>query len=599
MTRVPADADGEVERTPVQPGSGPRVPVGALVGLGILLLLGTHVLREWKPYTFLHGDGAFYATINRGLAQGVVDQRQLQPTSWYEGELGWNHDLEQDWSNVALGVDGTWWPKHPMVMPLTSTPVFALLGYPGLLLFNLAVTVGLLGFAWRLARRWAGPEAAGVAALLAAVTPLLQNTAYAYSNDAFYALLVLAGLDRWLDGRVGWSGVLLGLAIAAKPFNAIFAAPPGLALLVRRRWDEAARMAVGGALPVFAWLGFNWFRFGSPLATSYDRILVVEQGETALASARERFNQPLPSGMLELLTHERAGLWRKTPELLVAVGGLPWLLKRTPWHAVVLLVWIAAWALFYGAYDYRYARFFLPWAGLAVVPLAILLDRGARGPRWLLARLVPRIRAQPARWSAAAAAGLLLVVGVRAGSAVAGDAWRATDHVEEAEVTRQRHGSWIPCDYFNPKHHRWECARIDPGAWALWGRALDGGCTFDGRERSWLWLHVPDGSGAKRIRFDDVPPGPVELHHGLTDTSRASGVRLRLLDGAGELASLETGEPGEVETRTLPADARRGDALVLEVPEQPHRWRQLCASIRVPRSATSGSGASSSDAPSR
>ncbi|HAN31367.1 MAG TPA: hypothetical protein DCQ06_07200, partial [Myxococcales bacterium] len=117
----------------------------------LLFGLGSSVLLDYESNTFLHGDGSFYATMNRSLLDGTLQQRDYQPVSWYEDKLGWNHHMDPGWSNVSLGGDGkTWYPKHPTLMPIVATVFFVPLGYAGLLLFNLlALVIGLTG-AYRL-----------------------------------------------------------------------------------------------------------------------------------------------------------------------------------------------------------------------------------------------------------------------------------------------------------------------------------------------------------------------------------------------------------------------------------------------------------------
>ena len=553
----------------------PRPPLSTNVVALLLLALAVAapIAERYAPHTFLHGDGAFYALTNRALLEGTLDQQELQPRSWYEGQLGWNRDLDQSWSNVSLGSGGEWYPKHPVLLPLLSTPLYGLAGHTGLLLFNALMTLALLWLAWRFACRWADRWVALGATLLAAALPIFTKSAYAYSNDVLYAGLVLGGLEAFASRRVTLSGALLGLAIWAKPTNVVFGVPLGLWLLAQRRWREAARMAGAAAVPVACVLALNAAMFGSPFTTPYDRILVTEGGEQALASVRDAFNQPVLEGMWRVVGAD-GGLWEHAHLLLVGLAGALLVLRRAPWAVALLFTWLAGWLVFYGTYDYRYARFFLPLAGVAVAPLAVLLE-GAVG-------LVSRSLA-PAPWArvGAIAAASVVALGLGLGLTRGGGPWRAVDAVTDARVTRTAGGREVPCDYFNPNHERWECARKERESWAYWGAALGDRCRMgDAAGDGWLWLHVPR-QAAKRIAWSDVPPGDLRIRFGLADRSRYAGVSLRVLDGDEPLAELVTAGPGVVREHLVPASQRRSGRLAIEVPEQPHDWRQLCLDIEL------------------
>jgi hypothetical protein len=126
------------------------------------------------------------------------------------------------------------------------------------------VLVGLLG--WRLA----GPRAAKLAALLAAVyPPLVWIAAYAFSEALFWPLgLAVALLLDWAlrSARTTTAGLACGAAAGAavlvRPQMLLFLALAGAWLLWRRRPGLVAALAAGSLLVVGPWTARNYTHHG-------------------------------------------------------------------------------------------------------------------------------------------------------------------------------------------------------------------------------------------------------------------------------------------------------------------------------------------------
>lgn len=552
----------------------------AAVLLALAALFGVSVWQRYEPYTFLHGDGAFYANINRtiradlGLAQGEV-----HPRTWIESDLGWNRDLDQGWSNVSLGADGeTWWPKHPVLLPIVSTPLYVLLGMPGLLVFNVLQTVLLLFFAYRAAARLAPAAFAALATLALATSPVFLEGAYSYSNDLFYGLLVVAGVDALLGARWATAGALLGMAVWAKVTNGLFVLPVGIWLLVRERWRGVLRFGVGFAVPVGLFALSNWVMFGAPWATSYDRILIRQGGHVALESARVRFNVPFGPGLRRLILDDHAGVWKNAPLFLVALPGLLPLFRRRLWLAATVVVSLAGFLWFYARYDYLYARFFLPWAGLGVVLGAVGLDGLGGLAAALGARVPTRVRrlALPVAGSALA----LAVAGTwLAQAALAPPARDLVDRVESARVFLGD----LPCDYFNPAHQKFECSHAERHDWEYAGRSLGRQCTVDGAPRSMLWLHPSPSGRPKRLVFPDLPPSAAVTLRAVRVGDRPGAATLTVTADGEPLGSVSLAGPGADERAEwrAPALADGGEVEIrLSGPGQ-GAGRGVCLDVRV------------------
>src|SRR6266705_5934917 len=72
--------------------------------------------------------------------------------------------LEVHGKQIALGRDGAWYPKHPILMPIVAVPFILLFGLPGTLILNLLVLGALALALMRLAGQVAAPWPSAVAA---------------------------------------------------------------------------------------------------------------------------------------------------------------------------------------------------------------------------------------------------------------------------------------------------------------------------------------------------------------------------------------------------------------------------------------------------
>lgn len=572
---------------PLDPAAGAAPPArwSWPVLLGLALVVTGGVWAQYEPNTFLHGDGNFYATMNRSLADGTLRQNDYQPLSWYYSDLGWNRFMDAGWSNVSLGADGkTLWPKHPYLLPIFAAPLFFLFGYFGLLLANAGLVVASLWFAFRVASRYASPLAAGVVAAMFAALPLFTEGAYSYSNDVFYAALLLAGLEQFLSRRLGWSGLLFGLAIWAKATNVLFVLPFGFWLLAERRWRPLLRFCLAAAVPLVAYAVVNTLWFGMPHITAYHRIVVRENGQPVVYSISGKFGRPLVDGLRSLWQEPFEGLDRSFATGMAMLVGLPLLALRSWRHALSLAVSLALYAVAFAKFEYTYHRFFTPWAAWLVLPGAMLLD--ALGHvAGLGADLASTLRQRLGRLAPVVATGLAVLLFVVAGlvaQASRRDAvqWRATKAIESAKVERLEPNRTLHCDFFQPRYQKWECATTEGDAWVRWGTSLGDQCRFPGERQPLLWMH-PNPNVGKRISFDNVPPGDVIVRYGLAPKSHVAGVKLQVLSDGKPLQELVVQQIGKIAEVRIPAD-KRGRRIGLEVPSQPYDWRQLCADIVVP-----------------
>ncbi len=365
MTGVGASAS---RRHPPRPGDGAALAVS--LGLVMLLLVVAEAASLYVPSTWIQRDGRFYTNVNVTLVEdGSVDQSEWA-RSWYERDLGWNRSLDAAWSNVALGANGERVPKHPILMPVLSTPLFWAFGLRGLLVFNL-LCFGLAGAAaFAFVRRYASPGAALLAAGAFLLATGIRTHVYDYHVDVLLLALWLGGLAA-LHARRGFlAGMLVAGAVMLKPTTIVLA--PAAAILARPGWRAFGWAVLGGGLALGGWAVKNTIVFGQPWWAGYNRMLVVEDGETVLAQV-DAFSVPLEEG-LRTVWSGPYGLKNRMPLALVSLAGLAFLGRRRPLAVLAALGTIAGAVVLFSTYLWYGDRFLWPALALGLPGLALGLD---------------------------------------------------------------------------------------------------------------------------------------------------------------------------------------------------------------------------------
>jgi hypothetical protein len=345
--------------------------------------------KEIRSGSFLIGDCPYYASAAVSLlVDGDLDLRnQLKG------------GLEVHQKQVALGLHGEWYPKHPILMSALSVPFYAGLGVAGFLVFNLLVMSCLAGVVWALCRRHVTPSLATLSTTTLLVGTFLRAYVYNYSPDLFAALLFLGGLFFVLRERPLSGGFFLGMSVLAKITN-LFGLLIVAAFACFRPDRRQTLRLVAGAIPALLLLALiNSFMFGSPATTGYDRTLVLVHGEAVTVSHRGFFDLPIAEGVWGQLFSARTGLLPTSPALLLAVPGFFILLRRRPWEGLLVLCLGEFLFLLFGTYRWwatsHYGnRFLMVPVALSAIPLSLTFDRArlALGRRrGATARLAPTV----------------------------------------------------------------------------------------------------------------------------------------------------------------------------------------------------------------
>lgn len=360
---------------------GDRITLTVLAGL-VLAIVTARVVHQYRPLAYLVGDCPYYAAT----AVSLIEDHDLDLRNQLNG------GLEVHGRQIALGRDGAWYPKHPILMPLAALPLVLAFGLPGTLLFNVLVFGALALVLQRLARPVAPSWAAGAASLLLVFGTFLRRYDYNFSPDLFATLVLTSAWLALQRGRDRQGGLLLGLAVTAK-LTHLFLLPLGLlyAFWCRGR-GGLVRVALVCAIPLGALALLNLQLFGSPFVTSYDRNVVVENGTPITVSHRGLFDLAPLQGLEGEILDPVHGLLSTSPVLLLALPGFVILLRRRPREAVLFLAIGEFLLLFFATYRYwavsHYGnRFLMPLVAVAAPPVALAIERIAA---WLRERFAKR-----------------------------------------------------------------------------------------------------------------------------------------------------------------------------------------------------------------
>ena len=342
----------------------------------VFLMFGARACWLYRPLTYLVGDCPYYAAT----AVSILDDHDLDLRNQLRG------GLEVHGRQIALGRNGAWYPKHPILMPLIALPFVAAFGIPGTLVFNLLVLALLALALMRLARQVARPWPAALAAFLLVAGSFLRDYGYNFSPDLFATLVLMLGILSLVRGRDPMAGLLLGLAVCAKITN-LFLLPLGLLYSGWcRGWRGFLRAALGSAGPLLALGALNLALFGSPLETSYDRNVVVQDGAMVTVSHRGLFDQGVLDGVAGELLDPIHGLLPTSPVLFLALPGSLLLFQRRPREALLYLALAEFLLLLFATYRYwassHYGnRFLMPLVAVATPAVALTLQRMIDGAR--------------------------------------------------------------------------------------------------------------------------------------------------------------------------------------------------------------------------
>lgn len=341
------------------------------LGFAAFLIAAMQAATVYAPNTWINRDGRFYTNVNTTIVENFSLDQSGYAASWYTGQLPWYREMDQAWSNISIGRNGEHLPKHPLLMPIASTPLFFAFGLIGTLLFNL-MSIGLAGFGlFRFARAYAGslPSAAAVVVFLFGTS--IRGYAYDYLIDVFNLGLFGCLLACLVENRPRLLGVLLGLMVMIRPSILMFVPSLFLLSLDRKVFVSMLRSLVPFFCVIVVWGVINTWLFGRPWWVGYNRILIVHQGVPGLDNVNDAFSTPLSDGLRRIWQGDY-GLRVRFAVLGIAAPGLIYLLFRRPLSALATLTGVAVSLYVFGRYVYEGDRF--QWPALALLVPAVAMS---------------------------------------------------------------------------------------------------------------------------------------------------------------------------------------------------------------------------------
>ncbi len=348
--------------------------------LAAILAFAVYAISFWQVSPQVPGgDEPHYLVITQSLLKDgdlriENNHRRGDYRAFFAGELPPHY--------IQRGRDGEIYSIHAPGLPALVAPVFAIGGYPGVVLMLLVLASLGSALAWRLGYIVAGREDAAwfgwAAATLSATAIFHSFTVY---PDGLGGAIVLTGVWALLraerDGGRTLPWFLHGAALALLPWlHTRFAALAGtlgaIILLRLSSRRDAAGKAVGfltvPALSALGWVAYFIAIYGRPDPSA----------PYGTAAARDFSLEFVPSGSLGILFDQRFGVLAYTPVLAFAFVGLAAMLWTPGRRRLALEILFVGVPYFLAVTNYAMwwggrsapARFLMPIVPLLAIPSA-------------------------------------------------------------------------------------------------------------------------------------------------------------------------------------------------------------------------------------
>ena len=353
------------------------------LGICVFLVYGMFVLRKYEAYTFTRYDpGWMICAVMSIVGDGDLDLRN---------QLA--NDPNRAADQTSRGARGEWYPLHEYLMAVVTVPFYLLLGVNGCLLFNLVILTLLMLLLYRICLCHLDSLSAFTAVALTAFASLFTEYSYSYSLDVFSTFMLVLSYYVIIRTRCFLGGIAWGLAVYARLANAVtlvgvlpFLVTNGWSWPGRTERDTSVGNAVQRAKPVFLFLvgcvpaaicllGANWWMYGSPFLTSYERWQRFPAGSAVVSTQMSAFSCSVVERLPGVLLDTQSGLIVGGPLMIAAViYGVRSYWHEAPREALLVALTCAAQIYMYSKYCLAVPgspgnRYLMPVVALCAVPL--------------------------------------------------------------------------------------------------------------------------------------------------------------------------------------------------------------------------------------
>jgi hypothetical protein len=338
--------------------------VAALVYLGAALFLSPRLPD---------GDEPHYLVIAQSLLRDHDLQIENNHTRGDYHEF-FGPQLKPDF--LRRGINGQIYSIHAPGLPAVVAPVFALFGYPGVVVLLALLNAAATGLAWTAIWRLTGrADASWFGWATVALTVPFAFEAFTVFPDGLGGAIVMAGVLVMLAGAAATERALMcaGAALAVLPWlHTRFALPAGaLGLIIAARQlpsaDRARRLALFLSVPAVSGLAWFWF-FYAIYGTPNPAAPYGANTQSSLAN--------IPRGLTGLLIDQQFGILPYAPVYLCALIGFAPLVRRAPREAGELALIVLPYALVTAAYFMWWGGFSAPGRFLTIVLLPLSIPAG-------------------------------------------------------------------------------------------------------------------------------------------------------------------------------------------------------------------------------
>lgn len=216
------------------------------------------------------------------VAQSLLEAGRFVPDNFLQVESFLREQTKKDdstmWQDVfSLTHDGRVFPKHSLLSSLILVPFIAVFGIWGVSVLNVLVQTGTVVSIHRVASLLQPGIPWTTSFLSVLIGTQIMHYSGGVAYDSLGGFLVIAA-TAIVGSRPLVAGGLVGLAVFCRPVNVLYAAVPFL--FAERRFFM--RLVIGMSVPLVSFLIMNFFLWGSPFTTAYQRLPMYQSGEPVI-----------------------------------------------------------------------------------------------------------------------------------------------------------------------------------------------------------------------------------------------------------------------------------------------------------------------------